>query len=494
MLVFRPSGYLARVMRIDPVQRQSLISLGSTIGLTAIGFLSTMYFAHVVGPSILGAYFLFVAYFSVFNLIGDGGFGGAAVKRISEGEDQNAYFTAFILLRVALTVISVGFLLIVQPYLVKLTSSGVLPWLILALIVSTFTNIASNSVYGRGMVGINQIGSLIDTLVRILVQVAAVVLGYGVAGLAGGFVAGVLVSGLFNFRFLDLSPAPFRRSHIASLFAFSVWTFLSSSGYLVFSYADTIMIGHFMTEADIGIYRVALQLTSIATFATIALHTTLYPKISYWGKQNDLSSVERALARAFTYSLLLAVPVVAGGWLLGERLLYFFYGASFAAGAGALAILLLVQVAHVFMFLQTMCLNALDRPQDSFRVTAVAVAANIGLNLLLIPAYGIAGASAATLVTMVLNATLAHRALSRGIRVRIEPRAVGNIVFAALAMAAVVAACRFAVPLSNVFVVLGAVGLGGLVYLLLLLRIDRGIHDELKDLAGQLGIPWPRAL
>ncbi|WP_243669697.1 oligosaccharide flippase family protein [Methanoculleus chikugoensis] len=136
----------------------------------------------------------------------------------------------------------------------------------------------------------------------------------------GGFVAGLLAAGIVNFRFLDLKLAPFCRSHIQSLFAFSFWTFLSSGGYLVFSYADTIMIGYFMTDADIGIYRVALQLTSIATFTTVALHTTLYPKISYWGgKQNDLASVERALARAFTYSLLLAVPVVAGGWLLGER-------------------------------------------------------------------------------------------------------------------------------------------------------------------------------
>jgi O-antigen/teichoic acid export membrane protein len=254
------------------------------------------------------------------------------------------------------------------------------------------------------------------------------------------------------------------------------------------------MIGHFMTEADIGIYRVALQLTSIATFVTIALHATLYPKVSYWGKQDDLASVENALARAFTYSLLLAAPVLAGGWILGERLLYFFYGASFSTGAPALAILLLVQVAHVFVFLQTMCLNALDRPKDSFRVTAIAVAANVGLNLYLIPAYGIVGASAATLVTMVLNATLAHRALSRSIRVRIEPRPVGNIVLAAFVMGVVVVVYSLVIPLTNIFVVLGAVALGGVVYLLLLLRIDKGIHDELKELAGKFGFPWPGPL
>ena len=41
-----------RVMRIDPVRRQSVISLGSTLALTAIGFISTMFFAHTVGPAI----------------------------------------------------------------------------------------------------------------------------------------------------------------------------------------------------------------------------------------------------------------------------------------------------------------------------------------------------------------------------------------------------------------------------------------------------------
>ena len=195
MLVFRPSGYLARVMRIDPVQRQSVISLASTLALTAIGFLSTMFFAHTVGPAILGAYFIFVAYYSVFNLFGDGGFGGAAVKRISEGEDQDAYFTAFIVLRVVLVAVSIGFLLIIRPYIPDLASPEVFLWLIVALIAGALTSVASNGVYGRGKVGINQISGLLDTLIRIVVQVVAIVLGYGVAGLAGGSSPGSLRQG-----------------------------------------------------------------------------------------------------------------------------------------------------------------------------------------------------------------------------------------------------------------------------------------------------------
>ena len=78
---------LSPIMRIEPLRRQSLVTLFTTLALTTVGFLSTMYFAHAVGESVLGAYFLFLAYFNTLNLIFDGGLGGAAVKRISEGRE-----------------------------------------------------------------------------------------------------------------------------------------------------------------------------------------------------------------------------------------------------------------------------------------------------------------------------------------------------------------------------------------------------------------------
>ena len=59
-------------MNISSIQRQSLIFVVSTISLTIVGFVSTIYFAHSLGPAPLGAYFLFLAYFGIFNLVGDG--------------------------------------------------------------------------------------------------------------------------------------------------------------------------------------------------------------------------------------------------------------------------------------------------------------------------------------------------------------------------------------------------------------------------------------
>ena len=204
--------------------------------------------------------------------------------------------------------------------------------------------------------------------------------------------------------------------------------------------------------------------------------------------------VESALAKGFTYSLLLAVPVFVGGLLLGDRLLYFFYGAGFARDASALYVLLTVQVVNVFMSLQTMCLYALNYPKEAFKVTAVASIANILLNFALIPVLGITGAAVATLVTMTLNAALAYRVLKRIIDVRLEYSSVRNILVSSAVMGVFVGGYRLMVPLSSVWLTLVPVVVGAIVYGVLLLKFDQSIHDELRAIVVQMGVQWPRWL
>ena len=166
-----------------------------------------------MGPAPLGAYFLFLAYFGIFNLVGDGGFGGAAVKRISEGKEPDEYFSAFVFIRIVLLAVSVTALLWAEPYLKDVTSSGIFFWLLLALIVSVFSSSLSIGIYGSGKVGIYQISSFIDSFLQTLFQIVAVFFGFGVAGLTGGFVGGLIAGGIANFWSLDLKLVRFRLSH-----------------------------------------------------------------------------------------------------------------------------------------------------------------------------------------------------------------------------------------------------------------------------------------
>jgi O-antigen/teichoic acid export membrane protein len=362
------------------------------------------------------------------------------------------------------------------------------------LVVSFFSGSIGIGVYGTGKVGIFQISGLIDAILRILFQITAVFLGFGVAGLAGGFVGGFIAGGIANFRYLDLKLVRFGISHLKNLSGFSFWIFLTTGGSLVFCYADTILIGFFMNNADVGIYRTAFQLTSIATFTTLAFHTVLYPKISNWGAQGRFTEIENSLAKAYTYSLLLAIPTCIGGWVLGERLLYYLYGATFIEGTSALFFLLLVQIVNVFMYLGTMCLSALNRPKDAFWITSIASIANILLDIALIPVIGITGAAVATLIAITINALGAFILLSRIISVKFEYTSVKNIVYASGIMGIFLLIIHFLLPLTHIISLIAVVIFGAVIYIIVLFYLDRKICDEIRELCFNLGVQWPKGL
>jgi O-antigen/teichoic acid export membrane protein len=480
--------YFSRFMSIEPVRRQSLISFANIIGLTVLGYIATMYFAHVLGAAVLGSYYLFIAYYSIFSLIGDGGFGGAATKRISEGKDADAYFSAFIILRIGLLVVSVVALLAIAPFLVDFVASGLLPWLLLALFIGTLAGFVFIGVYGSGKVGVVQTSDFLNTTVKIIFQILATYLGYAAAGLAGGFIVGMVAAFFINYRYLSLRFAKFTKEHLRSLFSFSFWIFLTSTGFTVFATADTILIGYFLTNADVGVYRVAYQLSTAALFASLALNTVLFPTMSRWSSDGDLGSVSTALSRAFSFSLLLAVPVITGGILLSRPLLYYLYGSEFSTGSSTLVILLLVQISIIFANLQTTSLNALDQPKKSFITTSLAAVLNIVLNVAFIPFFGILGAALATLLSVSLNAVLAHHYLAGIIPVRIEKKPVAGIIVSGLVMGAVVFLFSIVTGISSLLFLLGAVVLGGVTYFLLLLRLDPGIRSEAVNLLRTFGI------
>lgn len=477
-------------MNINPIQRQTLLSFGSLIAVTGIGYISTFYFAHYLGPAVLGSFFLFLAYYGIFDLIGDGGFGGAAVKRISEGKLQNEFYSAYIILRIILLCLSIVVFIFISPALSGIQENGLLVWLIIALIIGTLYSIIGTNLYGTAQVGVLQVSNLANTIVKNIVQILAVFIGFGVGGLVFGFITGLIAAAVLNARYLRLTFSPCDRSHFDGLLAFSIWTFLSSGGALIFTYADTILIGQFMTEADVGIYRVAFQLTSVASFMVIAFHTVLYPRISRWHAENNITMIEHALTRSFTYSLFLAIPVTAGGILLSDQLLFYLYGESFVSGAPVLAILLFVQIANIFLYLQTMCLNAMDRPRISFYITAVSAVLNILLNIILIPPMGITGAAIASLATMSMNAVLAYVMLRSSLRIKINLRSVANLMISALGMTAFIVIYTYVFPIQS-FIGLGlAIGIGAILYFVIILKIDRSIRSDLKILLDTMNLPF----
>jgi phage gp36-like protein len=53
---------------------------------------------------------------------------------------------------------------------------------------------------------------------------------------------------------------------------------------------------------------------------------------------------------------------------------------------------------------------------------------------------------------------------------------------------------RFFLPLPDMAAVLLSVASGAAIYVMVLLRLDREIHNEIRDVCTSFGMPWPRWL
>lgn len=484
----------AGLMQTGDLQRQSLLHFGTSVTVTVLGFLSTMAVTHLTGtPDVPGGYFLFLSYLGIFSLISSGGLGGAAVSLMGDGERREEVFSTYLLLRLLILAGSVSVLMVAAPVMTDLSAAGLVPWLVGAVLVTSLGDIAGTWLYGTGKAGYVQAGGLVNTLIRIPVQVAAVILGFGVAGLAGGVVAGLLAGACLLLPFCRFRMRLTSWKTAGEMLRFACWAFLASGGMILYGNIDTILLGYFASSSEVGLYRIALQLASFALFSALALQTILYPKFSSWRLDERREWIAGSLTRAISYSLLLALPVCIGGVLLGDSLLFYLYGSPYRSASLALSLLLASQVVYVFVYLWTMSLSALGRPRDAAVSALIACGVNISANLYLIPLAGLTGAAVAILVTVLIHAGCAGVLLSREIPLRVDTRALRSIGCATLIMAGLIWGVIQGVPVESAGTLALIVVLGAGVYFLVLFRLERHIDTAIRKMMRDMGVvlpPW----
>ncbi|MDH7491878.1 MAG: oligosaccharide flippase family protein [Methanolinea sp.] len=490
-----PASLVRRLLGVEEIRRHALLSFLASTGVTAVGYLSTVYIAHVAGAGVLGAYYLFSAYYSIAALVSDGGLGGAAVRKISGGGDEGAFFTAQAVARLFLTCLCMtGILVLAAPFMHDARSAGLIPWLVAALAIGSVSGILASGIYGHGSVGILQAGEFISTVTRVTVQILAVGAGFAVAGMAGGFIAGLLAAVAINARFLRIRPAAFGLHHLKEMIPDAAWGFSSSLASVLALYADTVIVGYFLDPTGVGYYRTPLQLATLSLFVATSLSVSLFPRLSSWYGQGGTAAIRHALERALSYSLVLAVPVICGGLVLGERLLYFLYGSPFIVATHAFTLLLLAQIGAVIFVLDSMALSAVGKSRTVFLINALSCASLILLEMIMVPAYGITGAAAAVLLVSIFRAFSSRLALFRFTGVRAERATVGHIALAGLLMGGFVSVLQWLFFPTHIAVLAGIVLSGALFYFVLLFRLERELRKEVMELAehlGLAGLPFP---
>jgi O-antigen/teichoic acid export membrane protein len=143
------------------------------------------------------------------------------------------------------------------------------------------------------------------------------------------------------------------------------------------------------------------------------LTQALFPALSQaYGASPEV--MRRLASRSVKVFALLALPMAAGLAILAPQILALMFTEEFGVATGTLRILAATVWIGFLQVLMGWLITAADRLRSLIGVNVLGLVSGVGLNLLLIPRYGAAGAAISqavvSIVSLTVLATVAHRA------------------------------------------------------------------------------------
>jgi O-antigen/teichoic acid export membrane protein len=186
---------------------------------------------------------------------------------------------------------------------------------------------------------------------------------------------------------------------------------------------DVLMLGWFAGTTEAGIYAVASRLAELVSFALTAVNIIFAPTISALYARGDGSGLQSLVTTTAWWVTICALVIAAPLFVFAGTLLWLF-GEPFVAGAMALRILLLGQLVNAAAGSVSYLMTMTGQERHAALIIVAATLGNICANMILIPAFGMAGAAVANAVTVA--AWNIAMALFLWRRLRIVPTILGH--------------------------------------------------------------------
>ncbi|MFZ2193531.1 MAG: flippase [Candidatus Moraniibacteriota bacterium] len=172
----------------------------------------------------------------------------------------------------------------------------------------------------------------------------------------------------------------------------------SSISIVVYMKIDQIMIGNMLGNIPLGNYSAAVVLCEAWYFIPTIIVGSVFPAIIYsrkYGKELFLQRFQNLYDVLIWTAIIIAIPVS----VFSSQIIELLYGSSYKQ---ADIVLSLYIWSGVFVFLNAglgRYLIAENMTKVAFTRSFVGAIANIGLNIILIPRFGISGAAMSTLIS-----------------------------------------------------------------------------------------------
>jgi O-antigen/teichoic acid export membrane protein len=363
-----------------------------------MSFFAFVYLARILGVANFGVLEFAGSVLAYLLLIADGGLEMWGTREAANATDLPDLAARIVPLRLLLALISFALLLLLLPLFphypslrAVLVIYGITVFAQAASLKWVFMGQQSMSGVARGLV-IGQ--AIFAATVVALVHSSAGLVWVPVLRLAGDLVTTLYFARWFK-RVHGRLPIRMTLHGMFAVLKPALTIGLSlAMGLLNYNF-DAILLGFLRGPMFVGWYNAAYKLILVGLSVAITYFTGLFPALSRLYVENPEEF--RTLVRRSTELWLgFVVPLVVGGTFLADPVIRFLYGAAYANSAAPFKILVWSAALVVLRWVYMDSLRATGHQALDLRCAMTSATLNVGLNILLIPRFGMIGAASAT--------------------------------------------------------------------------------------------------
>jgi O-antigen/teichoic acid export membrane protein len=328
-------------------------------------------------------------------------------------------------------------------------------------------------------------------IVQAVASVALALAGIGYWAMILGQLIGLLVSvgliwGMVRWRPVFVFYWPMLRS----MLTFSIWVMVSGFQNWLFLYADNAIAGLSLGVRGLGVYSLGFSIAILVPgFLEAAVSDVAYP--AFCKLQAAPREVGRSLVKLQTLMAAVLFPIACGISAVAPPAVELLYGQKWQGLGAVIAILVLMPGLNCIWALNENAYQAVGRPDIWPKLAGISLLALLPLLWISAP-YGLLVFTLARFggawILPIGNVLLGARALDIGIREQLKGLA-SPLLFSVVMYMAVTLLTKVLSPfvgLSGWVKLLSIIGVGALVYALLIRLCDRALWSQLHLRARQV--------
>ncbi|WP_394673359.1 flippase [Limnobacter sp.] len=376
-----------------------------------VSFVVTLWLARYLAPELFGVYNYAIAFTALFSVLAALGLQGVVVQLLIDKPDQigETLTSAFVLQFIG-GVVSVLAGLAIAIFLHDYEDSILVAVLSLSAInlfrfTDTIRFYFEAKVQSKQLVIFEGAVFSLIVLLRVIFIVTAWPLMYFIWLLVlEAFLTAVAFAVLF-FKNFDVRKLAFVRDSFFGLLKMAWPLTLAMMATMLYMRTDQVMLASMLGQQAVGIYSASVRLTEIWYVLPSIVVSSVFPRILLEMRSN-LDRANRATDLLLFGFAVVSLLVAAAVSIFSINIVSSLFGLDYLEAAPVLSIHIWSSLFVFSGLLSSRWLVAMSMQQFVLISTALGAIVNIGLNYLLIPLYGVAGAAWATLIAQLVSSVL----------------------------------------------------------------------------------------